>query len=267
MLTVFVHGFNNDEWQALKKWDKIWRSIKSLTRSQTGGIILFFWPGDANSIVKVFGAQYPRRIKPAISAGAELGKFLRDIVGSNPGLRVQFVGHSLGCRVVLSAISELAKDPQSVPVVRVLLMGAAVPAGDCEEGGPWPDTVGALFGPAHGLESSRKSDVILHSLNDEILGTKFLLAEAAAKVVGVESSGGEAVGLRGGPSPVRWTGEIYSQGLKHSAYLTHPKALGQVAELFGPLVSRQLVKRSEGTRVLGEQQLDQRQLPSVPKLG
>lgn len=277
MLTVFVYGFNNDvpaEWERWSK--KTWPGIESRTTPQSGGgiagkhgVILFSWPGDSN-IGKAFSPlQYPWRVRPAIRAGVELAEYLKKIAeDGNPGLHVQFVGHSLGCRVVLSAIQQLSRKPQTVPVVRVLLMGAAVPEGDCAPRGPWPKKVSDLFSTVWNYEVSTSSDVILHSVNDQILGRKFLAAELVARRLGVESVGShKAVGRTGGPSRDRWTGEPASCGLRHSDYLSDEDALRQVADLFGTLGYRPLPGRPEDRRFLEEEQLDQRQLASVPRLG
>ncbi len=224
--------------------------------------MVFIWPSD--SIISVFGAQYPWRVETAISAGVKLAEYLQKIAGKrNPELQVQFVGHSLGCRVVLSAVKELAKDDQNVPVVRLLLMGAAVPVGDCAEEGRWPDKVSDLFGAAQGSEVSENSDVILYSRNDRVLSVLFPLGERLARRRDPESSGSfEAVGLKGGPGRPRWTKEIDSCGIKHTDYLSDRSALRYVAELLGRLIDRQLAERPECKRSLGERQPDQRRLAS-----
>ena len=164
LLTVFVHGYNNSQARASERWnEKIFPGIRDLTRSLIDGVVLFFWPGDSHSIKALSALQYPWRVQTAISAGVELGKYLRGIARRNPGLQVQFVGHSLGCRVVLSAIHQLSEDPQAVPVARVLLMGAAVPEGDCCAPGLWREKVSDLFGAASGWKAVNNSDVILYS--------------------------------------------------------------------------------------------------------
>lgn len=223
--------------------------------------MVFFWPSDSNIFKPLAAALYPSRVRTAISAGVELGKYLTDIADRNPDMRVQFVGHSLGCRVVLSAVKQLSQE-QKVPVVRVLLMGAAVPESDCAQPGPWPEKVSDLFGAAQGQEVSRNSDVILYSRDDEILGKTFRTGELLVRPHGPKLSGSrEAVGLKGGP-PDRWTENVELCGLKHGDYVRKRRALRHVAALVGPLVVRQMEERPEGERSLGEQQLDQRRLAS-----
>jgi pimeloyl-ACP methyl ester carboxylesterase len=276
LLTVFVYGFNNDPGDEWDRWSKkTWPGIKFLiTPHSDGGIpgqhgvILFSWPGDSNNLADAFGLfLYPKKIGPAIESGGELAKYLKKIASCNKGLHVQFVGHSLGCRVVLSAVEELAREPQEVQVVRVLLMGAAVPERDCTGQGPWPMKVRDLFSAPQGYEFDAGSDIILHSSNDEILGLKFIIGELAAPK-SVKSPGfHNAVGLKGGPYPKRWTGVVDSCGLRHSEYLTDPTALMHVADLFGTLAYRPLPARPEDTRLLDQRQPGWRQMESAPRMG
>jgi len=278
LLTVFVYGFNNDPGDEWDRWSKkTWRGIKPLMTPHSGGgiagkhgVIIFSWPGDSANLADAFGpALYPAKIRPAIESGVELAKYLKKIAADgNPDLHVQFVGHSLGCRVVLSAVEKLAADPYEVPVVRVLLMAAAVPVGDCTGPGPWPKKVGDLFGAAQIYEIAANSDVVLHSSNDEILGRKFLFGEQAAALLGLKSSGSRvAVGRTGGPGPDRWTGVIAPCGLRHSEYLTDPTALMHVVNLFGTLVYRPLSGRPKDKRLLDQERLNSRQLASATRLG
>jgi pimeloyl-ACP methyl ester carboxylesterase len=278
LLTVFVYGFNNDPGDEWDRWSKkTWPGIKPLItpHSNSGipgqhGVILFSWPGDSNNLADAFGPLlYPSKIRPAIESGVELAKYLKGIAPCNKGLRVQFVGHSLGCRVVLSAVEELARKPQEVRVVRVLLMGAAVPVGDCTEQGPWPTRVRDLFSAPKGYEFAAGSDIILRSRNDDILGLQFSAGElAAAKLQGVKShSFPRAVGRTGGPYPKRWTGVVDSCGLKHSQYLTDPTAVMHVANLFGTLAYRLLPGRLADTRPLDEQRMGSRPLASAQRTG
>lgn len=56
--------------------------------------------------------------------GAKLANFLTDYAGANPGVDVRLLGHSLGARVVLSTVQELAEGGAD-PVASVTLLGGA----------------------------------------------------------------------------------------------------------------------------------------------
>ncbi len=71
----------------------------------------------------------------------------------------------------------------------------------------------------------------------------------------------------GGPYPDRWTGVVDPCGLRHSEYLTDPRALMHVADLFGTLAYRRLSGRPEDERLLDQQQMGSRQLASATRLG
>lgn len=269
LLTIYVHGLNNHEYEALQRWDDdIWPGMDRLISRQTSDIMLLFWPSvlDIRKILSLL-EEYTLRVETAIGAGVLLSEYIKELSEDNPNLRVQLVGHSLGCRVILSAVQQLSEQPQKVAVARQLLIGAAVPEGDCTEQGPWPKKVSDLF-RIKGRRLSKNSDVILYSQDDEILGWKFQAAEAGARRRGLESFGSrKAVGLTGGPSPNRWTEVVHFPRMGHSDYLTEPDALQYVAGMVGRLVDRPVSKRPEDKRLLDEKKLGQRRLASMRPRG
>ena len=140
LLTVFVHGYNTNEYVATFNGNRMVEKIALLTARPIRDCVVFLWPGDSHPIKLFSSPLYFKRVQTAIDAGVELAEFLRARARDSQGLQVQFVGHSLGCRVVLSAATELTERPPRVPVVRLLLMGAAVPEGDCTGAGMWKRT-------------------------------------------------------------------------------------------------------------------------------
>jgi pimeloyl-ACP methyl ester carboxylesterase len=269
LLTFFVHGYNNIEWRATKRWDlHTWPGIRSLTHAPIGDFVLFFWPGDTGSLKALSALSYPSRVPVAIAAGVELGRYIKGIRRLNPGLRVQFVGHSLGCRVVLSAVEELAKQPHVVPVLRILLMAAAVPEGDCGESGRWHASIAETFAGALGPDVAESSEVVLYSKKDEILGGIFDLGERKARRDGLRSvEPYEAVGLTGGPLD-RWDGGAGAKEchLKHNGYTTSKVALRHVAALFGPLTDRPMAESPLGSRLTAEVYQEERDLESAREI-
>jgi hypothetical protein len=269
LLTFFVHGFNNNVSSALDRWDyQIWPGIQSLTRAQAGDSVVFFWPGDTGKLKTLSALNYPNRVPVAIAAGVELGKYVRRISDRNPELRVQFVGHSLGCRVILSAVEELAKQPQVVPVVRILLMAAAVPEGDCGPSGQWHASIAETFAGALGSDAAESSEVVLYSKQDGILDSIFDLGEDRARQRGLRSVAPYgAVGLTGGPLG-RWDRGAGAKEchLKHKQYTTSKIALRHVAALFGPLIDRPMAESQPGSRFAAELHQDERDLETVREI-
>lgn len=247
-LTVLVHGYNNSEHRALARWDDdIFPRLRRLTSADFDGLLLYFWPGDAHRLKAVSSAAYPWRVRSAIDAGVELAEYLTRIAKLNdPKLTVRFVGHSLGCRVVVSALQALA-ELGAVPVEKVLLMGAAVPEGDCDKGGPYQRAVATA------------GEVVLHSASDTLLRHVFPVGERVAQRLAHVPHVGSltAVGLFGGPSG-RWPAERDSCGLEHDEYWKQPVALGHVATMFGSLLERRLHVHTTPERRLDRRELDER---------
>lgn len=273
LLTIFVHGYNNEEYRALARWDdRTWPVLQRMTSHSVDGVALFFWPGDSGEIRPLSGARYPSRVRVAIAAGVELGRYLRKIAPWNRGLQVQFVGHSLGCRVVLSAVHQLAESPRTVPVVATLLMGAAVPEGDCGPAGPWSTGTAAAFGVAATGSGSSTGDVVLFSSDDTVLNREYRIGEWLARRSGVASVRPfRAVGLTGQPRE-RWSGQAQSCGLQHDDYPRHEKSLRYVAAMFGPLIEQVPAEQLPGASQLaemwpGERRHESRRLATVPSLG
>jgi pimeloyl-ACP methyl ester carboxylesterase len=131
-----VHGFNNHYGEAATAFqgfrDQQYRRDPSLPSPTLETVLAdAHWPGDAAwgaaDLVDFF--VYPF----AVGTARKAGPILADFLGRMPNLEiVHFIGHSLGCRVVLETILALAARPQ---VGRVCLMAAAVPVFQVEWGG------------------------------------------------------------------------------------------------------------------------------------
>jgi hypothetical protein len=104
--------------------------------------------------------------------------------------QVDFIGHSLGCRVVLETL--LALRPHAVPIVRrVALMAAAVPSEMLEPGG--------RFFPLLTLMAAEGTRIdVLHSMQDTVLHYAFPPGQSLA---GGGEGSARALG-RYGPSPL-----------------------------------------------------------------
>lgn len=111
-----THGFNVAEeegYAQLANWQ---------TLLQLGDAYFFIgmvWPGDSSWLGPLC---YPGEGRHAIQCGAMLADFIQEyLVGASS---LSFVSHSLGARLVLEAISKLAKD--SIPIKQVAIMAGAI---------------------------------------------------------------------------------------------------------------------------------------------
>lgn len=155
-MVVLVHGFNNhmgeagESYQAFR--DRQYQKQQASPPAFEDLLGDFFWPGDADWGIFDLAdfLVYPEAVNIAPHAGERLANYLNTL----PNLRlVHFVGHSLGCRVILECLGDLRRE-----IGRVVLMAAAVPASMVAQGG-------ALAGAV----SSAKSVLVLHSTSDKVL--------------------------------------------------------------------------------------------------
>lgn len=164
-LVVLVHGFNNHMGEAGEAYqgfrDRQYPLAGVLPPALEPGLGDFFWPGDADwagLFDKADFLVYPTAVNTAPLAGERLAQYIAAL----PNLVVvNFVGHSLGCRVVLECINKLLTIPHPV-IRRVVLMAAAVPNFMVSAGG-------ALARATQAAESV----LVLHSTSDPVLHYAF----------------------------------------------------------------------------------------------
>ena len=166
---VLVHGFNNsdsgaaDAYLAFRNREHtLYSNVDPAAFESFFGDT--FWPGDAKWGFwdKLDFLIYPIAVRTAVQAAAALDTMLAQM----PNLeRVDFVGHSLGCRVVMETIL-LLRARGRPKVGRVVLMAAAVPSEMLERGGKFFDLMMQLW--AEGIEIR-----VHHSLDDNVLHFAF----------------------------------------------------------------------------------------------
>ena len=158
-LLVFVHGFNNHEGEAQQAYQaQRARQVARLDPSASAQLLDdllgdAFWPGDAawpGPVDWLDFLVYSHAVGVAKDAAAKLAAY----IGTKPGLLVvHFLGHSLGCRLILETI-DLLRANAAPQIGRVCLMAAAVPTFKTSPGGSLVDAVVAprallvLFSPA-----------------------------------------------------------------------------------------------------------------------
>ena len=211
---LLVHGFNNHYNQAAVAYH-CFRGRQayhfqdhrpSAMEKRLGDV---FWPGDADwGVVDVLDfLVYPIAVTNAKEAGKKLAVFLQN----KPNLlQVDFIGHSLGCRVVLELIEHLRKQAPHM-IGKVCLMAAAVPIKKVEDGGDLEMTLAVA-----------KEALILHSNKDRVLRYAFRIGQTVAK--GKEGFFPVALGAKG-PTP-KVSGKLRHRridGAQHSDYWGHMK--------------------------------------------
>lgn len=192
---VLIHGFNNSRGEAAQAYLRF--RTAATHHFEPADAYSFdryfgdtFWPGDAD-YWSVFDYAdflvYPSAVNTAVQAAREVA----DLLWQLPNLqRVDFIAHSLGCRVTLETLLLLRE--RVVPMVgRVCLMAAAVPAEMLEPGGRFYDMLTVLA-----VEGTQFR--VLHSTHDTVLHYAFGPGQALA---GRGEASTRALGRRG-PSPL-----------------------------------------------------------------
>lgn len=151
--------------------------------------LFFHWPGNLGGWVSVAG--YPYDIDQARESAERLAQYLRNFPGaSNPGaLKISFIGHSLGCRLILETLAKELPAALALNIEVVSLMAPAVPVELVDATGSLESTV-----------RSPRRILKCYSRHDWVLWTAFPLGQAAAFAVQKEEKYyREAVGLYGHP--------------------------------------------------------------------
>lgn len=227
---ILIHGFANSEVNASASYAKFVYNVDKFlyngTLKDTVTVFGFHWPGSSRVPVYNF-LSYTLRPGVATRAGSMLGDALYRLP---PTHRVTLVAHSLGCRVLLAAMTQLqtnidndidCEQPQRGPrVSAVHLMAAAVPVGECAA-----DDVFKFHHPGTHYQ-------VLHSTRDKVLWAGF---PAGQFPFGGRAS---AVGRRGQPFD-RWD-SCESTGLDHGDYWPSLRTAQLVQQSVLPLANRTL---------------------------
>jgi len=235
-IILFVHGYNNTISVAREAYDtfstRLAERVREAAAEILGPLYRFYWPGDAALGLLSF-ISYPVETEDAKASAAPLAEFLRNLYGASghPARPVDIVSHSLGGRVLLETLTELAHEGILDGVVkRVCMMAPAVlveqvePEGLLYDGATLPETL-----------------TILTSEDDWVLWLAFPLGQTIA-----EGGSGRALGRYGPPPGLAARHEPVSGGVGHTQYWDCPDTVASViidALEFTPR-RRELVGRS-----------------------
>jgi pimeloyl-ACP methyl ester carboxylesterase len=246
-LAIFVHRFNASKSKAAKAWAITDKTLSSVSLTRIDATARFYWPGDSETFSKL---AYPTKIRVAERCGRSLGHFLAREGQPTAPLTVYFVGHSLGCRVVLDA-TEALRESTAAWVNDNLLMAAAVPVGLCEGSRKY-------FGKA-----ARGDEAVLYSGTDLVLKWIFEPGQLVAQLRYGEPSPGwhvAAVGSKGGPRQ-RWSGQA-DVNLGHGQYWKSDISINQIAGMLGASAYRSLWERTVPERGIAAREAFTRSIDS-----
>jgi hypothetical protein len=174
-LIVLIHGYNNHLQEAQEAYAAFRRGQEErLDVGDKGRLEAMlgdcFWPGDAKwpgPLDWVDFLVYPAAIQKGVDSAEVLGDYL---LSRTDVLMLHFVGHSLGCRVVLETIKYMqAKVARHKTIGKVCLMAAAVPTFKVCPGGE-------LYEALQAAQYLR----VLYSPDDKVLSMAFPVGQSIA---------------------------------------------------------------------------------------
>jgi pimeloyl-ACP methyl ester carboxylesterase len=235
-LALLVHGFWIGRDRSEAEFDRFRALLVDIAPRLHDDVRTFNWPGDS--------LKYWEMVKRAEGdVSGALAVFLAH--AKTCGVQVVLIGHSLGCRVILEALSKLAANGHGdlVGRISVFLLAAAVPVSMVEHG---------HLGP---VVSACQWSEAFHSDKDKALRHAFPRGEGVA-------SGDwrrEAVGLRGNPIAA-WRREHKMQSFDHGHYWISPAVAYKIASALGDAQSKPAAVREERARAMGKRRLWLRRL-------
>lgn len=117
-IVTYVHGFNNDVDDAIENFNLSKTSLG--ISSYEYPLVGFSWDSDPGKL-----DWYDAEIIAELN-GPKLGAFVKQFKDSCPDTKVRLIGHSLGARVILTAIQDLYDTNWNNKISSVHLLGAAV---------------------------------------------------------------------------------------------------------------------------------------------
>lgn len=232
-LVFLIHGWNIHSGPAADEYDRLLDRLERRSPPVMDTIFTVTWPSQRS---------YSAAVALAPQAGKAFASFLTEERLIATARSILLVGHSLGCRLILEALSALRDkregEAKHTSLV-VALMAAAVPVALVE-------TSGFLFAPAMFADFAR----VYYSPSDAVLGAPFRVAETKAG----EGIMPEAVGLRGKPVQGTWDIRRHMIGYAHGSYWSRDEMLDELANLVAPelgqLATTQIPNRDSDRRLL-----------------
>ena len=179
---LLIHGYNVTLCKAGCDYGAFADNVRATTWWSV--VTRFYWPGDANPPFgrwlaaglrrTLSGASYMLQIRTAGDAAQRLFQWFCPDSPPTRQPEVSIVAHSLGCRLALELLAQLAgQRPTARPrVTKVILMAAAVPRYMVEERGRLREAV-----------ALPQRIIALHSTADRTLNWMFRLGEAQEYLV------------------------------------------------------------------------------------
>ena len=247
---MLMHGFNNTASAAHESYEILIGQLGSRLQQlhePIDAILEFQWPGNV-AVISFFKyldfAGYPADISQALLSSQTLADYFRQLAAAGGALlKVSIIGHSLGCRLALEMMRNVANTPRP-QLGMVALMAPAVPV----------TLVDSPQDPAAYLTSTDllpQSLLKFHSTADVVLADAFPAGQTLAYLMNIESSPYlEAVGHLGNPANFGDSRAMSGNG--HGDYWADPRVSNDIIAALDP---------TKQTRIQGRKLPVPRELP------
>jgi pimeloyl-ACP methyl ester carboxylesterase len=248
-LILLIHGYNTSQDDANAHYARFEDFLRRSADGWADDLCAVHWPGDESSRFASTLA-YQSKVRMAELVGAALADFCakkRTAWATPP--RLIIVAHSLGCRLTLETLLQLAHNANSSLKVEVVLMAAAVPSSLVEAQGKLLPALSRVG-----------QSLVLFSPADRTLQRPFTLMQARL------GEPGEAVGLNGAPEESWTERREMPEGYGHRRYWKDPEVVNLIARWLGaPVMSERPFRLLPLYEIAEEVGLpDGRHLPGEP---
>ena len=184
-LVFYAHGFNTNVTDASCVGQVLRADLAQLPqyRQQDGpDVVVFSWPGEFG----IFG------FSKAQGSATRAARYLASVIREMSGRRIYLVGHSLGSKVVMEAVSALGSAADAHPVDGILLVEGAIPATSVRT---WKSAFTASFPTAQALGLNAKPIVEEDSGTGEYVAAAALAAHVVITTARWDTVLGQAYSL------------------------------------------------------------------------
>jgi len=168
-ILFLIHGYNNDQPDASSAFNSF-AELQMELGAVRANLVGVYWPGDNWEN----GAYYMQAIGKVKALAPRFARDIRAAAAARGYLRIEIIAHSLGCRLALEVLRELADNPSPALVIgKIIFMAAAVPTFYFREGRP----LRAAYAMIEGSKSLySEADRVLHwafPLGQSLMGEGF----------------------------------------------------------------------------------------------
>ena len=232
LVVMLVHGFNVSEKSAEASFDRFRENLALKSQRLAQRLVEVHWLGDCRFPL-VGSVLYARALSEARDKGKRLAGILEKVRGPyDEPCELVLIGHSMGCRLILEALDELARrlTGDLSNGLRICLMAAAVPVEFVRGGGRL----------RRGADLAQKR-FTYYSPDDYILSSPFRAGQRMARDGNLFRP--EAVGLKGNPKQGIWTQRHQMKGFSHGDYWKRWESAHDVARYLGAPAERLFLER------------------------